>query len=341
MQRPTDLEKMANPLISIIVPCFNCERTIERTVNSLVTQSYRNIEILLIDDGSTDATPSIIDTIAQRDNRIAVQHTVNQGVSRARNYGLEIAKGSFITFVDSDDTLETNILQCAATTQENLDADMVIFGHADIVQEGQHIGRRDYSTNDLIDLSFTQRDEAFFQVMLTLEKSRYLFSCWGKLIRRSWIGDIRFNPAINYGEDTTWILTLLQQEGHVTALPDVGYLYYGSSQGLLNSFSKRKFSSIVKAHQQQVKFYLWNRMSDEYQQLVQLRLANDVFWALQTLKNAGDSVSSQERVQLATILTRSSLRPLYLRNVRSAATNRYIKILFILNSNLLWKLYLR
>lgn len=332
---------MTKPLISIIVPCFNCEYTIERTVNSLIAQSYRNIEILLIDDGSTDSTPSVIDAIAKHDNRISIQHTVNQGVSRARNCGLELAKGSFITFVDSDDTLETNILQCAVTAQESSDADMVIFGHADIIQENQHIDRRDYSIDDLIDLSFTQRDEAFFQVMFTLENSRYLFSCWGKLIRRSWIADVRFDPAINYGEDTTWILTLLQQKGHITALPDVGYFYCGSDQGLLNSFSKRKFSSIVKAHQQQVKFYLWNRMSDEYQKLVQLRLTNDVFWALQTLKTTDDSVSAQERMQLATVLTHSPLRPLYLRNVKSAATNRYLKILFMINNNLLWKLYLR
>lgn len=332
---------MTHPLISIIVPCFNCEHTIERTVGSLVMQAYQNIEILLIDDGSTDATSSIIDAIAEHDNRIVVQHTVNRGVSHARNYDLELAKGSFVIFVDSDDALETDILQRAAATQESFDADMVIFGHADIVQENQRINRRDYSTNNLIDLSFTQRDESFFQVMFTLENSRYLFSCWGKLIRKSWIAGIRFDPDINYGEDTTWILTLLQQEGHITALPDVGYLYYGSSQGLLNSFSKHKFSSIVKAHQQQVKFYLWKRMSDEYQQLVQLRLTNDVFWALQTLKAADDSVSSQERVQLATILTHSPLRPLYLRNIELAATSRYLKILFMIDSNLLWKLYLR
>lgn len=82
-------------------------------------------------------------------------------------------------------------------------------------------------------------------------------------------------------------------------------------------------------------------MSDEYQQLVQLRLTNDVFWALQTLKAADDSVSSQERVQLATILTHSPLRPLYLRNIELAATSRYLKILFMIDSNLLWKLYLR
>lgn len=327
-------------LISVIIPCFNCERTIRKTVNSLIRQTYDNIEIILIDDGSTDNTASIIDDIKCDDVRVVAEHTSNQGVAHARNTGIDLAKGSFITFVDSDDELEPDILRQAVIAQKESSADMLIFGHADIPQKNVSSNRHNYSIDNSIDISFDQRDKKFFQTMFELERSRYLFSCWGKLIRKAWIADIRFDPDITYGEDTTWILTLLQKEGHVTAIPNVGYLYYQSSQGLLNSFSMNKSRSIVKAHQQQAKFYVWSQMSDEYRQFAQLRLTNDVFWTLQTLKTAGTSVSKQDRMQFVATLTHSSLRPIYLRNIKLAATSRILKILFILNNRLLWSWYL-
>lgn len=331
----------SNMLISIIIPCFNCEQTIRRTVNSLLQQNYDNVEIILVDDGSEDNTASIIDDIGLEDTRIIVKHTSNQGVSHARNIGIDLARGSFITFVDSDDELEPNILLRAATVQKNSDADMVIFGHADIAAGKQSSDRHDYSIVNPIDLMFTQHDETFFQVMFELERSRYLFSCWGKLIRKSWIGDTRFDSDIIYGEDTTWILTLLRRAGRVVAMPDVGYLYHQSSQGLLNSFSVKKAASIVKAHQQQARFYSWSQMSDEYQRFAQLRLTNDVVWALQTAKTAPSSVSLQERMEFTRTLTRSPLRPIYMRNIKSAATSKLLKILFILDNSPLWSWYLR
>lgn len=327
-------------LVSAIIPCFNCEHTIQQTVNSLLQQTYNDIEIILIDDGSTDNTASIIDGIGHRDSRVVTKHTSNRGVSHARNAGIALAKGSFITFVDSDDELEPDILRQALMAQKNSNADMIIFGHADINAESASVDRHDYSIDHTVDVSLVQRDRTFFQTMFELERSRYLFSCWGKLIRKTWIADTRFDPDITYGEDTTWILTLLQKKGHIVAIPDIGYLYHQSSRGLLNSFSMNKSKSIVKAHQQQAKFYVWNQMPDEYRQFVQLRLTNDVFWALQTLKTAGSSVSEQNRMQFVTTLTHSPLRPIYLRNIKSAATSRILKILFILNNHSLWSQYL-
>lgn len=94
-------------LISIIVPVYNVEKYIERCFESIINQTYTNIEILLIDDGSTDKSGEICDYLSTKDNRVNVYHKANGGLSDARNYGLHRAKGDFVTFIDSDDDIET------------------------------------------------------------------------------------------------------------------------------------------------------------------------------------------------------------------------------------------
>lgn len=92
-----------NMLLSVIVPVYNVKSYIDRCIRSILTQSYRDIELVLIDDGSTDGSSLLCDEWAKKDKRIVVVHKVNEGVSAARNTGLDVAKGDFITFVDSDD----------------------------------------------------------------------------------------------------------------------------------------------------------------------------------------------------------------------------------------------
>ena len=92
-----------NELISIIIPIFNCEKYIKRCLNSLINQTYKNIEVILIDDGSTDRSSEICKDYSKRDQRIKYIRQNNQGVSAARNRGLDIAKGKYMGFCDSDD----------------------------------------------------------------------------------------------------------------------------------------------------------------------------------------------------------------------------------------------
>lgn len=99
------------PLISIIVPVYNVESTLERCLNSILNQTYQNLEILLIDDGSTDRSGELCDQIAKKDSRIKVIHQKNQGLSAARNTGLDAMHGAYVTFVDSDDFLDTTMIK--------------------------------------------------------------------------------------------------------------------------------------------------------------------------------------------------------------------------------------
>lgn len=94
---------MANKLVSIIVPVYNVEKYLPKCVDSLINQTYKNVEIILVDDGSTDQSGNICDTYLEKDNRIVVLHKKNGGLSDARNFGIEHAKGDYYSFVDSDD----------------------------------------------------------------------------------------------------------------------------------------------------------------------------------------------------------------------------------------------
>ena len=97
---------MENQTFSIIVPVYNVEQYLENCINSVLNQSYRNFQLILVDDGSKDSSGEICDRFAQKDSRVKVIHKPNAGVSAARNTGIDIATGQFICFIDSDDWIE-------------------------------------------------------------------------------------------------------------------------------------------------------------------------------------------------------------------------------------------
>lgn len=101
----------ANPVISVIVPVYNVEKYIEKCVDSIIIQTYKNLEIILVDDGSPDKCPEICDNYAKKDSRIKVIHKVNGGLSDARNAGLDIASGKYVTFIDSDDYISFDYIE--------------------------------------------------------------------------------------------------------------------------------------------------------------------------------------------------------------------------------------
>ena len=120
---------MTNPLITIVVPIYKVEKYLGRCIDSLIAQTYPNIEIILADDGSPDRCGAICDEYAQKDSRIKVIHQENKGVAAARNAALDIAQGEYIMFVDSDDYVEPTFCEIPLKTAQQQNADMVIFGY--------------------------------------------------------------------------------------------------------------------------------------------------------------------------------------------------------------------
>lgn len=119
---------MINGLVTVVIPIYNVEKYLDRCITSVVNQTYRNLEILLIDDGSPDNCPEICDKWAKKDERIRVIHKQNEGLGMARNTGIENATGEFICFFDSDDYVDTNTIEQSFSLAKSNGADIVIFG---------------------------------------------------------------------------------------------------------------------------------------------------------------------------------------------------------------------
>lgn len=179
-----------NRLISIIIPVYNNDAYLARCLNSITNQTYKNLEIILIDDGSTDNSGTICDTWAAKDNRIKVIHKHHEGVAAARNCGLRIAQGEFIGFADADDWVNTNMFEKLANALEQFNADIAICGFEEI-RFDSHFVKVSENTH-----CYT-RAKALRELILDRNIQSYL---WNKLFRRKCIPDTPF-PALKRMSD--------------------------------------------------------------------------------------------------------------------------------------------
>ena len=123
-------------MISVIIPIYNVEKYLCRCLDSIISQSYKDLEIILVDDGSPDNSPSICDSYARNDNRIKVIHKTNGGLSAARNTGLKYAMGDFISFIDSDDYIEPKMYEILFNLITKFDSDISMCGCNVISENG-------------------------------------------------------------------------------------------------------------------------------------------------------------------------------------------------------------
>ena len=219
-----------DPRISVIVPVYNARRYLETCIASVLSQSYSSLELLLIDDGSTDGSGVICDTWQAKDSRVRVIHTENRGVSSARNTGIETATGDYIAFLDADDAL----LDEALTTMYGLllehGCDIAVCTKLSFNADGTHCMVDFPATFEL--WSAKQGLEA------SLRDHPATYSVWGKLYRKAAIGDIRFVPGRNIHEDSFFIFQCMLKEPKVV-VQNTAVIHYNISE---NSASRGSFS---------------------------------------------------------------------------------------------------
>ena len=167
--------------ISVIIPVYNVEQYLERCVKSVINQTYKNIEIILVDDSSTDSSLEVCNKLAQKDSRIKVIHKENGGLSSARNVGLDVAKGKYITFIDSDDVPEVTWAEKLYNAAKANDADIAFSGY----------DRVDLDTEKVVATEMTQYGTMNKDVDWNDDFIVYANpSLWNKIYRRDLVKDL-------------------------------------------------------------------------------------------------------------------------------------------------------
>ena len=213
---------MRNIEVSCIVPIYNSAESIIDTVNSILKQTFKNIEVILVDDGSTDKSGDIIDGLVKKDERIKIIHKKNGGVSSARNAGIQASVGKYICFVDADDMLSDVFLEKCIHILEQCDCD--------VVRTNYYINREKkiiINNNQLLHISGSPNDAVFNDLI----KSYKYNSVWGQLIKKSCIS-VCFNEDIIMAEDFLFNYYLLKNCKSIYLLEDCLYYYTASTKGI-------------------------------------------------------------------------------------------------------------
>ena len=236
---------MKHPFFSIIVPIYNSPSAyFEKCIDSLLEQSYRDIEILLIDDGSEAACATMCDQYAERDDRVRVIHQENAGVSAARNRGIEEASADWIMFVDADDWLDLNTCEKLHETLAATEYDMLIFGAAKEYADQSKPMKYGLESGKKYDFSDVATRERFYRRAMgtpMTENGRLcvIYFSWDKVYRREFLmrEAIRYPVGIPKSEDKVFILSCFEKLGSLVFIQDVFYHYRINDASICNRYS--------------------------------------------------------------------------------------------------------
>lgn len=232
-------------LFSVIVPIYNIEKYIRRCIDSVLSQSFTDFELILVDDGSPDGCPSICDGYAETDERIKVLHKENGGLVSARQAGIKVARGDYIFNLDGDDSLLDGALENAYKIISDTDADIVSFSYkCDI--EGK-IGdiKHEIVKEGLYDKA--QIEKHIFPNLLSNKNMEHIFYfLWGKAIKRELLEkhQLNVNPAISLGEDLSCIVPCFLEANSVYMSKKAVYLYTIRNDSISTDFKTHQVTQI-------------------------------------------------------------------------------------------------
>lgn len=273
---------MNYPLISLIIPCYNAEKTLEKCMISVMGQTYGNLEIIIVDDGSTDGSSQIYYKHQSQDDRIKVIKQKNAGVSKARNVGLQSATGAYICFVDSDDWVEANY--CAKLfqliTNENADIAIIEASYED--EEGQ------------VTFEKPTTQETTFQgrktLSLLLEDTVIQSHPWGKLYKYSLVKDLSFPENIKCFEDYSTLFKIFDKAEKVIRSNDKLYHYIQRDDSLSHDLSPKTAYYFYIAIMEVFRFWQGTRKVENQQKIAK----NFVKKLLMVLKRILRQTSKEE-----------------------------------------------
>ena len=235
---------MENDTVSVIVPVYNVEKYLDTCINSLLNQSYNKLEIILIDDGSSDDSGKLCDAFEQENSRIKVIHKENEGLGLSRNAGLKIAQGKYVTFVDSDDLLGTSAIEDLVKAADKNNADICIGGFTRINRNGEEIFEEQYTRR--IALGKEKSQDVFIQMLGSLPESHksLKMSVWNCLYRLDLIKhyNLKFvSERELISEDIIWHSEYFKYVNTSVIIDNTAYYYRENQKSLTQSYNSKRF----------------------------------------------------------------------------------------------------
>ena len=240
-------------MISVIIPVYNVQEYLRQCVDSVICQTYGDLQIILVDDGSTDDCPGICDEYAGKDKRVTVLHSVNGGLSKARNLGLSIATGEYITFIDSDDFVHPQMMEIFMHFSQRYDADMVT---CSCERENEFEFSKKLSISSIKE-SVCDGKKDFDQI---LGMSNVV--AWGRLYKKNCLAGFKY-PEGKLHEDE-YIHRILYKCGNVICLPCKLYFYRIRNGSTMAVFKKERIYWALEAFEDRINFAMENGWSEIY-----------------------------------------------------------------------------
>ncbi len=238
-------------LISVVLPIYNVEDYLEKCMDSVLNQTYSNIEIILVDDGSPDSCPKMCDEYVKKDKRVKVVHKENGGLSDARNAGIKASNGEYITFIDSDDYVDKDYIEFLYNTIKKENADIAIGAHRVLYDSGKIIEKATHENSILKPKKVLER---------ILYDDGIDLSAWGKLYKISLFEDIKF-PKGRLFEDSATTYMLVDKSKKIAINSESKYNYIIRKDSISNAkFSPKKMDLITSTRE--MSEYIKNKYPD-------------------------------------------------------------------------------
>ncbi len=308
-------------LISVIVPIYNVEDYLKQCINSLLKQTYTNLEILLIDDGSMDSSSEICDEYSVKDKRIKVFHQKNKGLSGARNTGIENMRGRYVTFVDSDDYVSEDYIKELYRILQETEADI------SCVSGNKFFGEKIFSNIEEKNgekLKTYNRKEAFKQMLYRKDVNSY---AWGKLFKNEMFNDVRFPEGLLF-EDVRTIYKLYDKAEKIAICTKRLYYYRQRQGSIVNSgFTPAKMQQVT-ASEEIVTF-----VKDKYPELTAAAISKCFIAAVDVFRRIPQDGYFKEKEYLKKIIKK--YRTSVLKDRENKILTKAIALTAVININFL------
>jgi glycosyltransferase involved in cell wall biosynthesis len=311
---------LKNKALSIIVPIYNCEATIEKCIDSILKSEFKNFEILIINDSSTDNSRNIIESrYLNKENVKIINLNKNEGVSFCRNLGIEIAQGEYITFVDSDDYINEKMYANMMSYIEKYDLDCCICDYLEIFSNG-NVQKSKYSYSNRLLL----REECINEYLI----DNISPAVWDKIFKANILKEnVKFNTKLKVGEDILFCLDFFYHANRIYTLNEVNYYYIQQEKSVMHVVSPKllQFKDIVLNINEEELNYFKTTFHEEFNYFKSAMLMRGIH-SLTVLYN---KENKKEIINFLEVLADKNVLKLQL---KSKYTNKFIKLeVFIIN----------